>query len=89
MYHGSTDGGASWNVDYTLGLSTQAVDYTSCNSDTLSAGGGYFVAAYVDLNGDSVTVRRGVIGNLGLTQHKRNSYASTGILSPVCAIYKS
>lgn len=89
VYHGSTDGGASWNVDYTLGLSTQAVDYTSCNSDTLTAGGGYFVAAYVDLNGDSVTVRRGVIGNLGLTQHKRNSYASTGILSPVCAIYKS
>ncbi len=89
VYHGSTNGGAGWIVDYTLGLSTQAVDYTSCNSDTLSAGGGYFVAAYVDLNGDSVTVRRGVLGNLGITQHKRNSYTSTGILAPTCAIYKN
>jgi Secretion system C-terminal sorting domain len=89
VYHGSTNGGAGWIVDYTLGLSTQAVDYTSCNSDTLTAGGGYFVAAYVDINGDSVTVRRGVLGNLGITQHKRNSYTSTGILAPICAIYKN
>lgn len=89
LYQASTDGGASWVVDYTLGLTTQAVDFTSCNSDTLTAGGGYFVAAYVDLNGDSVTVRRGVLGNLGITQHKRNTYQSTSVLAPSCAIYKN
>jgi hypothetical protein len=89
VYHGSTDGGATWAVDYILGLSNQSVDYTTCNSDTLTTGGGYFVAAYVDLNGDSVTVRRGVLGDLGITQHKRNSYASTGVLAPVCAVYKT
>lgn len=89
VYHGSVDGGASWDVDYALGLSTQAVDFTSCNSDSLTAGGGYFVAAYVDLNGDSVTVRRGVIGAMGNVQHNRNSNNSTSVLAPVCAIYRS
>jgi len=89
VYHGSTDGGASWNIDLSLGLSNQPVDFTSCNSDTLTAGNGYFIAAYVDLNGDSVNVRRGVIGAMGNIWHKRNSNQSTGTLAPECAIYRS
>jgi hypothetical protein len=89
VYHASTDGGASWNVDASLGLISQPVDYTACNSDTLTAGGGYFVAAYVDLNGDSVTVRRGILGAMGSIIHRRNSLMSTGFLAPACAIYKN
>lgn len=88
VYHASTDGGGSWNVDLSLGLANQPVDFTSCNSDSLTAGGGYFIAAYVDLNGDSVNVRRGVLGSMGSVLHKRNSLPSTGVLSPECAIYK-
>ncbi len=88
VYHGSTDGGASWNVDLSLGLANQPVDFTSCNSDSMTAGGGYFIAAYVDLNGDSVNVRRGVIGSMGNILHRRNSLQSTGTLAPECAIYR-
>lgn len=89
VYHASTDGGASWNVDLSLGLSNQPVDFTSCNSDSLTAGGGYFIAAYVDLNGDSVNVRRGILGSMGNIQHRRNSNLSTGTLAPECAIYRT
>jgi hypothetical protein len=88
VYHFSTDGGALWNIDFGLGLNSQAVDYTSCNSDTLYEGGKDFVASFVDLNGDSVTVRHGQLGFLGNPQYKINSFASTGTLAPACAIYK-
>ncbi len=88
VYHASTDGGATWNIDAALGLANQPVDFTSCNSDSLTAGGGYFVAAYVDLNGDSVNVRRGVLGAMGTVLHRRNSTLSTGVLAPECAVYK-
>jgi hypothetical protein len=89
VYHASTDGGASWNVDLSLGLANQEVDFTSCSSDSLTAGGGYFIAAYVDINGDSVTVRRGILGAMGNVQHKKNSNPSTSVLAPSCAIYKT
>ena len=89
VYHFSNDGGASWDIDFNLGPSSQAVDYTSCSSDTLFAGGRDFIASYVDLNGDSVTVRHGELGSLGAPQYKRNSNPSTGTLAPVCAIYKT
>jgi len=88
VYHSSTNGGASWNIDFALGGSNQVVDFTSCSSDTLTAGGGYFMAVYVDNDGDSLSIRRGVIGNLGATLHKKNSNQSTGVLAPACAIYK-
>ena len=88
VYHSSVNGGASWNIDFSLGGINQVVDFTSCSSDSLTAGGGYFMAAYVDNDGDSVTIRRGVIGNLGTTLHRKNSNQSTGVLAPVCAIYK-
>jgi hypothetical protein len=89
VYHYSEDGGAEWNIDYGLGIITQAVDYTSCSSDSLAAGGEDFIAAFVDLNGDSVTVRHGQPGSMGVMQQKKNSFASTGTLAPVCAIYKN
>lgn len=89
VYHYSNDGGASWNIDLSLGLSTQSVDYTSCSADTTEAGGKDFIAAFVDTDGDSVTVRNGDLGSMGAYLHKRNTLQSTGVLAPVCAVYKN
>ena len=88
VYHTSTNGGSSWVIDQALGYTWQQCDFTWCNSDSTTAGGGYFIAGYVDLNGDSVSVRRGVIGSMGTVLYKRNAHASTGTLPPVVAIYK-
>ena len=88
VYHFSTDGGAAWNIDYGLGPVSMPVDFTSCSSDTTAAGGKDFISAFVDLNGDSVTVRHGELGNMGTPLYKKNWAASTGVLAPVCAIYK-
>ncbi len=85
----SINGGQTWTVDAALGTNGLA-DYTWCNSDSLTTTGGYAVAAFVDQNGDSVTVRRGnMTGSLGTYHYKRNSVMSTGYLAPVCAIFKS
>ncbi|MCI0473176.1 MAG: T9SS type A sorting domain-containing protein [Ignavibacteria bacterium] len=89
VYHNSANGGSSWGVDYTLGGANFLSDFTWCNSDSLSAGDGYFIACYVDTNGDSITLRRGIIGSLGTYNYKINKSMSTGYLTPVCAIYKS
>ena len=88
VYHYSTDGGAAWNIDFGLGLASQTVDFTSCSSDSLYAGGKDFIAAYINLNGDSVTVRHGELGFLGVPQYKRNNNPGSGQMAPVCAIYK-
>jgi hypothetical protein len=88
-YHGSVTGGNSWDINYALGSSTMITDFTWCNSDSLSAGGGYFIAAFVDVNGDSITVRRGIIGSMGTYLYKRNGNQSTGTLPPVVCIYKT
>jgi len=88
-YHISTNGGSSWMVDGALGTNG-LVDFTWCNSDSLTAGDGYAIACFVDQNGDSITVRRGnMTGSLGTALYKRNGYPSTGSLAPVCAIYKA
>jgi hypothetical protein len=84
----STNGGNSWSVDFALGTNGLA-DFTWCNSDSLTAGDGYAIACFVDQNGDSITVRRGnITGSLGTYNYKKNSNASTGVLAPVCAVYK-
>jgi hypothetical protein len=88
VYHFSSDGGAVWTIDASLGLTTQQVDYTYCSSDSLAAGDKDFIAAFVDLNGDSITVRHGDLGAMGTYQHKRNSNQSSGLLAPAAAIYK-
>lgn len=88
VYHYSVDGGAVWAVDAGLGLNSQNVDYTYCSSDSLMAGGKDFIASFVDQNGDSVSVRHGTLGAMGILNHKMNSVQSTGALVPPCAIYK-
>lgn len=86
-YHFSNNGGTTWNVDYNL-TSVGLRDYSWCASDSNTSAGGYIIAAVVDQNGDSVTIRRGTPGALGTFLYKRNSVQSTGLLAPVCAIYK-
>lgn len=84
----STNGGNSWQVDGNLGTNGLA-DYTWCNSDSLTAGDGYAIACYVDQNGDSITLRRGnMTGSLGSYNYKRNYYGASGVITPVCAVFK-
>ncbi len=89
VYHYSINGGSSWVADFNLGLPSQLVNYTYCSSDSLTDGSGYFLACAVDSDGDSILTRRGVLNNMGVISHKRNSNPGTGSISPVCAIYRN
>lgn len=89
VYHSSLDNGATWGTDYILDQRTgppQTTNYTWVSSDSISAGGGNFVAVFA--NTDSLNVRRGVNGSLGLTSYLQNSSSLTGTAFPVCAIYR-
>lgn len=85
-YHGRTGSSGVWSLDYDL-ASTVNVAYTFCASDSLTAGGGYFLAAYTDANGDTLGVRRGIIGSLGTRVYHNDHPTSTSVM-PSCAIYK-
>ncbi len=84
----STNSGSSWQIDYYLGGSTTMADFTVCNSDSTTAGTGNFIGAFVNVAGDSITVRRGVLGSMGTYLYKRNAHTGTGVLAPVVAVYK-
>lgn len=90
-YHYSSDGGGTWVIDQLLAPNTaQIADYTICNSDSLTAGGQYVIAGYVTDDGDSVSVKQGSIpGGLPYVYYKRNSNQASGVVAPVCAIYKN
>lgn len=92
VYHFSTDGGTSWTIDAALGEPTQKdIKYIACSSDPDITGGGYFIVGYQDAlfsTSDSVTVRRGILGNMGNFDLKRNDFVPTGFMSPSVAIYK-
>lgn len=89
VYHYTNNGGSSWSSNLALGPTTQNIDFTWCNSDSNSVAGGYLIASFVDTNGDSVTVRRGVLGSMGTYLYKRNGVLSTGTFTPVCEIYQT
>lgn len=92
VYHYSTDAGATWLMNEPLGEATQKdIRYVACSSDPDTTGGGYFIVALQDANfstSDSVTIQRGVLGNMGPVLTKRNSNAPTGFIGPWVAIYK-
>ncbi len=90
-YNYSSDGGGTWVIDQLLGPNSQQIaDYTICNSDSLTAGGQYVIAGYVTDDGDSVSVKQGTIpGGLPYAYYKRNSNQASGVVAPVCAIYKN
>ena len=87
----SADGGGTWTIDALLGPNTaQVADYTICNSDSLTSGGQYVIGGYVTDDGDSVNVKQGAIpGGFSFSYYKRNSNQSSGVVAPVCAIYKT
>ena len=85
-YHARAGAATSWTLDYDLASSVN-VAYTFCASDSLTAGGGYFLAAYTDANGDTLGIRRGVLGNLGAKIYHNDHQVSTSVM-PSCAIYR-
>lgn len=87
-YHTTTNGGSTWSIDYYLGSTNQQTDFTTCNSDSTTAGTGNFIAAFVNVNGDSITLRRGILGSMGTYLYKRNAHFGTGTLAPTVAVYK-
>jgi len=87
VYHESTNGGVSWNYDYDLDMGVRT-NYTFCASDTLTAGGGCYIAAYTNTGGDTVGVRRGVLGFLGTRVYRNSKQASLSV-GPSCAIYRN
>ena len=92
VYHYSLDGGSSWMLDMGLGTETQKdIKYVAVNSDPDTTDGGYFIAAYQDAFfslADSVTVRRGTLGDMGPYEFKVNNLSTTGFIGPSVAIYK-
>jgi hypothetical protein len=89
-FHYSNDGGGTWDIDNLLGPnSSQVADFTMCNSDTLVSGGQYIIGGYVTDDGDSVSVRQGTITGFSFNYYKRNTNQSSGVVAPVCAIYKT
>jgi hypothetical protein len=90
-YNYSSDGGGTWVIDQLLGPnSSQVADFTTCNSDSLTSGGQYVIAGYVTDDGDSVNVRQGSIpGGFPYSYYNRNGLTSSGVIAPVCAIFRS
>ncbi len=90
-YNYSSDGGGTWVIDQLLGPNTsQVADYTTCSSDSLTSGGQYVIAGYVTDDGDSVNVKQGSIpGGFPFVYYKKNQNQSSGVVAPVCAIYKT
>ncbi len=92
VYHYSNDGGASWIIDAMAGVPHQVdIKYIDCSSDPDTADGGYFIIGMQDAlfsTSDSVSVRRGRLGDLGPITFKVNDVSSTGFLGPSVTIYK-
>ncbi len=86
VYHYNKSDGAGWRLDGVL-AGTSRISHTFCASDSLTANGGYFIATWTDSTGDSIGVRRGVLGNLGDRIYNKDQRVSPSVL-PACAIYK-
>jgi hypothetical protein len=93
VYSYTTNSGANWVHDNMLGLATQTrTRFTYCSSDTNAAGGGNFVACFVNNignSGDSITVVRGTLQNMVGITHKVNEFSSSFIVNPVCTIFNN
>ena len=87
-YCPTLDGGAVWNVDYTLGGTSNGNNkaFTWCSSSP--NGPNPFNGIWVSNDGDSINMRNGgALGNLGTTSYKRNSNAASTSVSPTCIVY--
>jgi hypothetical protein len=89
-YHYSSNSGATWVIDQLMGTSsTVTADFTTCNSDSLTAGGQYAIMGFVTDDGDSVNVKQLTIPpSITYNYYKRNSNQSSGVVAPSTTIYK-
>jgi hypothetical protein len=87
-YSYSNDDGVTWNTDLYLDVENSAPTslYTGCSSDTLTSTG-HFISVYKA--GDSICVRRGILGSMGTTQIKVNNNTPSTSKAPVVCIYRS
>lgn len=87
-YSRSMNGGASWTLNSSLGLTSENnITYVAINSDSNATSNDYVVAAYQKSNSDSIVIRRGLPGSLGTRIHQVNEFQSSTFNSPVVAIY--
>lgn len=89
-YGRSINSGQSWITNSILGLVTEDnVEYVSVSSDSNSTSGGNFIACYQKGLGDTIVIRRGILGSLGDRVEKPNEFRSSIYNSPKVAIYNS
>lgn len=88
IYHYTYNGGASWNIDYSLNTGNSSKKlYTYCSSSI--NGPAPYTACVLNMNKDSINIRKGVLGSLGNTIYKVNSFQSQANVTPVCeSIYR-
>lgn len=88
VYHFTPNGGSVWNIDFSIAPSNgsnKAFTYCSSSRTGISP----FSVCWVSADGDSINVRRGVLGNLGQNVYKVNSNFSYSTTIPVCATIPS
>lgn len=86
-YYYTSNGGGSWSPEANLGGASNGNNklFTWCASS--STGPNAFLGMWVSTDGDSLNVRRGILGNLGTTTFKVNSYQTSTTVSPVGIVY--
>lgn len=88
VYHFTPNGGSVWNIDYSIASSNGSNKaFTYCSSSR--TGDKPFSVCWVSDDGDSINVRRGVLGYLGQIVCKVNSNFSYSTTIPVCATIPS
>ncbi|HMS34997.1 MAG TPA: hypothetical protein PKC91_13025, partial [Ignavibacteria bacterium] len=88
VYHFTSNGGSVWNIDYSIAPSNGSNKaFTYCSSSR--TGENPFSVCWVSDDGDSINVRRGVLGNLGQNIHKVNSINNYSTTVPVCVTIPS
>ncbi len=86
----SSNGAQTWTIDQLMGTSsTVTADFTTCSSDSLTAGGQYVIMGFVTDDGDSVNVKQlSIPPGATFNYYKRNSNTSSGLVAPSTTIYK-
>lgn len=86
VYHFTSNAGATWTIDWNLGSSNGSnKSFTYCSSTP--NGPSPFSACWISNDGDSINVRRGILGNMGPIVYKVNSEPSILNVPPACVTF--